>query len=91
VLLVGPRASAQQEPPENKVDTFFAGTVTEFSPDKVEVSRVVSGKKENRAFRVTPDTKVEGKLRTKVRVTVRYSSTDEGDTATLIIVRTTGK
>ena len=82
---------AQQEPSEKKQDTFFAGTVTEFTADKIAVSRVVSGKKENRAFRVTPDTKVEGKLRTKVRVTVRYNSDDDGDTATLIIVRSAQK
>ena len=34
-------------------------------------------------------TKIEGKLRVKVRVTVRYTSTTKiGDTATLIVVRT---
>ena len=44
---------------------------------------------EKRTFRVTPDTKVEGKLRMKVRVTVRYTSgDDEEDVATLIVVRT---
>jgi hypothetical protein len=90
-FLIGSRASAQQEASEKKPDTFFAGNVTEFTPQKISVSRVVSGKKENRTFRMTPDTKVEGKLRTKVRVTVRYSSDDDGDTATLIIVRTNQK
>lgn len=84
-------AAAQQEPPSvppKQVDTFFAGSVTEITPIKVSVSRKVSGKTENRSFRITPDTKVEGKLKMKVRVTVRYSTDDTGDTATLIVVRT---
>jgi hypothetical protein len=38
--------------------------------------------------RVTPDTKCEGKQKAKVRVTVRYVSGDDGETAELIIVRT---
>jgi len=37
---------------------------------------------------VTSGTKVEGRLRVKVRVTVRYVTDEDGDTATLIIVRT---
>jgi hypothetical protein len=51
------------------------------------VSRAVLGKTEKREFKLTADTKVEGKLRTKVRVTVRYESGESGDTATLIVVR----
>jgi hypothetical protein len=48
----------------------------------------VSGRTENRTFRITPDTKVEGKLKVKVRVTVRYVGDDAGETAMLIVVRT---
>jgi len=76
---------------EPKPDTFFAGTVLEFSPEKITVSRVVLGKTEKRVFRVTPDTKCEGKLKAKVRVTVRYISTEDGETAELIIVRSSDK
>jgi hypothetical protein len=81
-----------QDPTEKKIeepkpDTFFAGTVLEFTPEKITVSRVVLGKTEKRVFRITPDTKCEGKLKAKVRVTVRYISGDDGETAELIIVR----
>jgi hypothetical protein len=89
-IFAGLAAGVQQDlPPEKKPETFFAGIVTEYTPDKISVSRVVSGKSENRSFRVTKDTKVDGRLRPKVRVTVRYASDDDGDIATLIVVRTT--
>ena len=80
---------SQAPPSEKAADAFFAGTVEEVAADHVSVSRVAQGKKEKREFHLTSDTKVEGRLRTKVRVTVRYSSGDEGDTATLIIIRAT--
>lgn len=70
--------------PQKKSDNY-AGTVVEFTPEKVVVAKT----KESRTFRITPDTKIEGKLKAKVRVTVRYTSEDDGFTATRIIVRTT--
>lgn len=70
-------------------DAFFAGLVVEFKLDKVTVSRTVLGKNESRTFAVTADTKVEGRLGAKARVTVRYTSDDSGDTAVLIVVRKT--
>lgn len=80
---------AQQDAPEQKKpDTFFAGTVTEWNAQKISVSRTVSGKAESRTFRITADTKVEGKQKIKVRVTVRYVADDDGERATLIVVRT---
>lgn len=84
-----------QDPPQKiedaKPDTFFAGTVIETTPERITVSRVVLGKTEKRVFRVTPDTKCEGKLKAKVRVTVRYVTTEDGDKAELIVVRTQQK
>jgi hypothetical protein len=85
-----------QDPPDKKVeepkpDTFFAGTVIETTADKITVSRIVLGKTEKRVFRLTPDTKCEGKLKPKVRVTVRYVTTEDGETAELIIVRSQKK
>lgn len=74
-----------------KVDAFFAGTVVEWSAEKITVTRTVLGKPENRSFAMTADTKVEGRLRARVRVTVRYTSDEDGDTATMIIVRSTRK
>ena len=62
------------------------------------MSRKVSGKTENRWFKLNAQTRVEnasgakwdtGKLRVKQRVTVRYTTTDDGDVATLIVIRTT--
>lgn len=68
-------------------DTFFAGTVAQFTAEAITVGRTVRGKAESRTFGLTPQTKIEGKLAAKVRVTVRYISDDDGDTATLIVVR----
>jgi hypothetical protein len=92
-LVVGPLSIAHpQDPPEKKQEetkpeTFFAGTVVETTSGSITVSRVVLGKTEKRVFRVTPDTKCEGKLKPKVRVTIRYVVTEEGETAELIVVR----
>jgi hypothetical protein len=85
-----------QDPTEKKTeapkpDTFFAGSVVEFTTEKITVSRVNLGKTEKRVFRITPDTKCEGKLTKKVRVTVKYVASDDGETAELIIVRSAQK
>jgi hypothetical protein len=79
--VAGEDASAQA------ADTFFAGTVKESTPEKIVVGRTVRGKAESREFRLRPDTKIEGALAASVRVTVRYVSDDDGDIATLIVVR----
>jgi hypothetical protein len=69
-------------------DNYFAGTVVETAKDHLKISRVVQGKTEVRIFLVTAATKVEGgKLRTRLRVTVRFVTADEHDTATLVIIR----
>ena len=78
---------AETKPPEN----FFAGTVEIYTAQKLTVSRAVLGKTEKRDFKITAETKVEGKLSTKVRVTVRYDSGEDGEIATLIVVRTEEK
>ena len=85
VLWLVPGIAAAQE--AKKTATFFAGTVIESTSEKITIARVVRGKTENRTFRVTPATKVEGKLRIQVRVTLRYAASEEGDTAILIVVR----
>lgn len=68
-------------------DAFFAGAVMELNRDTIVVGRTVRGKAESRTFQLTPETKTEGKLAMRVRVTVRYLTDDDGDTATLIVVR----
>jgi len=86
VALLGLAAHAQST---KKIDTFFAGTVAEITDDAVVISRTVQKKTEHRSFQLTPDTKIEGKLRTNVRVTVRYITEEGVYTATLIVVRGT--
>jgi hypothetical protein len=89
IIVAGSAAAIPQDSaPPKKMDAFFAGSVAEFTSERIVVSRVVSGKTEKRTFRIMADTKVEGKLRVKVRVTVRYTSDeDDEDMATLIVVR----
>jgi hypothetical protein len=66
--------------------------VTTLAGDKITVFKTVLGKSpETRSFVITPETRVEGKLRVKVRVTVRYTREDEGDRALHIIVRSSQK
>jgi hypothetical protein len=79
--------AADETAPAKAADTFFAGTVTESTAEKITVGRTVRGRAESRTFRMTPDTKVEGQLAEQMRVTVRYVTDDDGDTATLIVVR----
>jgi hypothetical protein len=71
-------------------DAFFSGSVVESTEATLVVSRTVLGKKERHTFAVTSDTKVEGRLRTGIRVTVRYAPGDSGDSAILIVVRSGG-
>ena len=91
-LVLRPLSADEPSPgATKKADAFFAGTVVEWTPEKITVTRTVLGKPENRSFVMTADTKIEGRLRAKVRVTVRYTSDEDGDTATMIIVRSTKK
>jgi hypothetical protein len=94
VLLIGLMAGAAVTPlladetgTSKAADTFFAGTVSQFDSETIIVGRTVRGKAESRTFSLTPQTKIEGKLALRVRVTVRYITDDDGDTATLIVVR----
>ncbi len=71
---------------------FFSGMITALTEDQVTVLRTVLGKSsETRTFAITPQTRVEGKLRPKVRVTVRFVHQENTDQALHIIVRTAQK
>jgi hypothetical protein len=71
---------------------FFSGVITALADDKITVFKTVLGKNsETRTFLITKETRVEGKLRLKVRVTVRYTRDEEGDRAVHIIVRSSSK
>jgi hypothetical protein len=75
-------------PSEPDNDGFYSGNVVELAKERVTVSRTILNKKpEQRTFAITAATKVEGKLKAKSRVTVRYTSGDEGDVALSILVR----
>jgi len=76
--------------PGAKPDAFYSGSVVESTETSLVVSRTVLGKKERRTFAMTADTKIEGRLRTGSRVTVRYAPGDNGDTSILIVVRSSG-
>ena len=82
-----------QTPPEPTPDTQtekFSGTVVELSAEQVTVVRsTVGSKRERRTFLIKPETRVEGKLRLRARVTVGFVTTDDGAVANLIVVRST--
>jgi hypothetical protein len=93
VLLCAAMAAAQDAPsaPENHPahpDSFFSGTVVEVAAGSLTVSRTILGKPaEKRTFILNGDTRIDGKLTTKIRVTVRYASREEGDVAVSVLVR----
>ena len=69
-------------------DNYFTGTLVENAAGHLKVSRVLQGKTEERVFLMNAQTKVEGgRLRLRERITVRYVSGDDSDTAILVIVR----
>ena len=73
---------------EPHYDDTFSGPIVELSSQRITVSRSVLGKPaEKKSFWIKPDTRVEGKLHVKVKVTVGFVTTDEGDIARLIVVR----
>lgn len=79
-------------PAERPHSEFFSGVITVMADDKVTVFKTVLGKdSETHVFLITKETRVEGKLRVKARVTVRYTHASEGDRALHIIVRTSQK
>jgi hypothetical protein len=73
---------------EPKYDDTFSGAIIELSTTKITVSRSILGKPaEKRVFLIQSDTRIEGKLRVKLKVTVGFVTSDEGDVARLIVVR----
>jgi hypothetical protein len=77
---------------EPKYDQTFSGPIVEVTATKITVSRSILGKPaEKRTFWIKPDTRIEGKLRVRAKVTVCYVTTDDGDVARLVVVRTSQK
>jgi hypothetical protein len=83
--------SPKSEPPkgEPSYQETFSGPIVELATDRITVSRSILGKPaERRTFWIKSDTKIEGHLRMKVKVTVGFVTTGDGDVARLIVVRT---
>ncbi len=72
---------------EPQYEDTFSGPIVEFSSEKITVSRTILGKPEQHSFWIKSDTKIEGKLKVKAKVTVGFVSSDNGDIARLIVVR----
>jgi hypothetical protein len=81
--------SSEPKSSEPKYDETFSGPIVEVSATKITVSRSILGKPaEKRTFSIKPDTRIEGKLRVRAKVTVGFVTTDDGeDVARLVVVR----
>lgn len=87
-LAAWPSECLHGQEPNPEANAIVSGTVTDLQPNRIVINRAVLGKPaEERAFLITSETKVEGKLRVNARVTVGYRPSEEGDIATRIIVR----
>lgn len=77
----------------NAANDIFSGTVTATTGDSlVVVRKVPAHADEPRTFVVDKDTKIEGRLRTNARVTVRFKADAEGAQHALrVIVRADSK
>jgi hypothetical protein len=85
----GPSDSSKSQP---KYDQTFSGPIVELTATQITVSRSILGKPaEKHTFSIKSDTRIEGKLKVRVKVTVGYVSTDDGDVARLVVVRTSRK
>jgi len=81
-----PKSDPQKSEPSYQ--ETFSGPIVELEADRITVSRSILGKPaERRSFWIKTDTKIEGHLRMKVKVTVGFVTTDDGDVARLIVVR----
>jgi hypothetical protein len=91
-ILVGAQERELSKPDsqkhEPKYDDTFSGSILELTTSKITVSRSILGKQpEKRTFLITADTRIEGKMRVKLKVTIGFVVSDDGDVARLIVVR----
>ncbi|MDQ2950448.1 MAG: hypothetical protein M3Y27_31665 [Acidobacteriota bacterium] len=77
---------------EPQYEDTFSGPIVEVSSEKIVVSRSILGQPpERRTFLIKPETKIEGKLRVKGKVTVGFVTSEGVEIARLIVVRTQPK
>ena len=87
-----PESAKNESKSEPKYDETFSGPIVELSATKITVSRSILGKPaEKRTFWIKSDTRIEGKLRVRAKVTVGFVTSDDGDVARLVVVRTAQK
>jgi hypothetical protein len=87
---IAPHSVAQDQPPQQQKaqDTFFSGNVVSVTTEKLTVSRrTLTLSSVTRVFLLDANTQIEGTLKPKARVTVKFEKTDDGDRAVHIIVR----
>ena len=75
-----------QDAPKPATDTFFSGSVVALSDTQVTVRRrALISNATTQTFLIDSETKIEGKLRVRANVTVRYVTDDEGHAKALSI------
>jgi len=79
----------RDEPKPAAPPTFFSGSVVSVNDAQITVRRrALVSNATTQTFVIDSETKIEGKLRVKINVTVRYVTDEEGHTrAVSIIVR----
>lgn len=88
LLAAGVLPAQDESAPANPPNQFFSGNVTALEEGKITVARTSLGRTTaTKTFIIKPETKIEGKLRLRAKVTVRYTTDDDGDVAINIIVR----
>ncbi len=81
-------AAQDQKSAVPQAQRYFSGTVVAQSAESLTVTRTVLGRIQvSRNFLLGPDTVIEGELRERSRVTVKYVDREETLEATHIIVR----
>jgi hypothetical protein len=89
-LLMSAQSISAPDPASKPAPTykFLSGTVVEVNADSLVVRRSPLGRSPKiRKFRLTPETRIEGNLKANARVTVGYTSSEDGHTAVRVIVR----
>jgi hypothetical protein len=87
-----PDSLAQEGSPpqsaERAQEPFFSGNVVSVTSEKLTVvRRTLALSTVTRVFLLDGETRIEGKLQPKARVTVKFEKTDAGDRAVRVIVR----
>ncbi len=91
-LLAAVAVAGKPDANSRPADQFFSGIVAAKSANSLTVTRSILGKDPvTRTFVLAPETKIDGRLRVKVRVTVRFVTAEEGDRAVHIVVRSPQK